>query len=241
MTRKPTSRHGARDGERPRQLPLDLPNEPRFLPEDFVVGPSNERAHAMVEAWPSWPGEALLLVGPRGSGKTHLGAMWASRAHASILCRAELDDEAAARHHAAHALLIEDAHEPGDEAALFHLINAAKRRGSYLLLTAVIEPALWNLVTPDLLSRLRLAPVVHIEEPDEALLRKVIVKLFLDRQLTVDAGVVDTILTFGERSFAGARAAVEALDQNSLATKRRITKALAREVLLATKEPPDEP
>jgi chromosomal replication initiation ATPase DnaA len=129
------------------------------------------------------------------------------------------------------ALVVEDAHEAGDEAALFHLINAAKLRGSHLLLTAVSEPSFWNLATPDLLSRLRFAPAIRVEEPDDELLRMVVVKLFVDRQLVVDAGVVETILTRAERSFAGARAAVEMLDRHSLATHRRITRALAREVL----------
>jgi chromosomal replication initiation ATPase DnaA len=241
MKRNSTSRASERDGGEPRQLLLDLPSEPRFLAEDFVVGPSNERAYAMIEAWPSWPGEALLLVGPRGSGKTHLGAIWANRAHAWTLRRAELENEAVERYMAPRALLIEDAHEPGDEAALFHLINAAKLRRSHLLLTAVSEPMLWNISTPDLLSRLRLAPMVRIEEPDEALLRMVIIKLFVDRQLVVDAGVVDTILMLAERSVAGARAAVDALDRHSLASKRRITRALAREVLRAKDEGVDEP
>jgi chromosomal replication initiation ATPase DnaA len=221
-------------------LPLDLPSEPRFLAEDFVVGPSNERAYATIEAWPNWPGEALLLVGPRGSGKTHLGAIWARRADARILRRSELGAESAPHDAARRAILIEDADEPGDEAALFHLINAAKHEGSHLLLTAASEPALWKLATPDLLSRLRLAPVVHIEEPDETLLRKVVAKLFADRQIAVDAGVIDAILTLGERSFAGARAVVEALDQHSLAAKKRITKAMVRELLSAREGEPED-
>ena len=201
-----TSPKDERDAGEPRQLLLDLAGEPRFLPEDFIVGPSNERAYAMIEAWPSWPGEALLLVGPRGSGKTHLGAIWAGRAHAWTVRRAELASESLPRLSAPPALLVEDAHESGDEAALFHLLNAAKLRRSHLLLTAV-------------------------NEPDDELLRMVVIKLFVDRQLVVDAGVVETILTHAERSFAGARAAVERLDRHSLAAHRRITRALAREVL----------
>jgi chromosomal replication initiation ATPase DnaA len=241
MARKPPTLPADRDSREPRQLLLDLPSEPRFLAEDFIVGPSNEQAYAMIEAWPNWPGEALLLVGPRGSGKTHLGAIWAKRAHAWTVRRGELDAGSVHRLMTPQALLIEDADEKGDEVSLFHLVNAAKLRRSHLLLTAVSEPSQWGLSTPDLLSRLRLSPAIHIEEPDESLMRMVIVKLFVDRQLVVDAGVIEAILTRAERSFAGARAAVEALDQHSLATKRRITGALAREVLRADERPPDEP
>ena len=50
MKRNPPSPKGERDSNEPRQLLLDLPSEPRFLAEDFVVGPSNERAYAMIEA-----------------------------------------------------------------------------------------------------------------------------------------------------------------------------------------------
>ncbi len=38
------------------QLALDLPLEPRFGREDFLVSPSNEAAWSMFERWPDWPG-----------------------------------------------------------------------------------------------------------------------------------------------------------------------------------------
>ena len=62
------------------QLALMLPVEPRFGREDFLVSPSNEAAWDMFERWPNWPGRMLLLLGPTGSGKSHLAAIWAQRA-----------------------------------------------------------------------------------------------------------------------------------------------------------------
>ena len=32
--------------------------------------------------WPDWPDTILLLVGPRGSGKSHLASIWATNARA---------------------------------------------------------------------------------------------------------------------------------------------------------------
>ena len=99
------------------------------------------------------------------------------------------------------------------------------------MLTARRPPDLWGLATPDLLWRLRLAPVVELGAPDDELLRAVLQKLFRDRQLLVDAPVIDYIALHTDRSLDVARAVVEALDQIALARGGAITRALARELL----------
>ena len=50
--------------------------------EDFLVSPSNADAVAWIDRWPDWPGPALVIVGPPGSGKTHLGQVWRQQAGA---------------------------------------------------------------------------------------------------------------------------------------------------------------
>ena len=57
------------------------------------------------------------------------------------------------------ALAIEDwTGRERDEAALFHLLNLAREQRAFLLITRETPPDRWGLRTPDLLSRLRLAP-----------------------------------------------------------------------------------
>ncbi len=130
------------------------------------------------------------------------------------------------------ALVVEDCDRGlEDEAALFHLMNAVKARGGHLLLTARAAPDQWGLRVPDLLSRLRLAPEARIEPPDDALLRAVLVKLFIDRQLVVDTMIIEMLALRMERSFAAARALVDLLDKLSLERGRRVTRPLAAEAL----------
>lgn len=213
------------------QLPLDLAFEPRFGADDFLVTPANVDAHAMLARWPDWPGRVLLLIGPEGSGKSHLATIWAEAAAANRLDTGDLGGEIQERLLDA-PLLIEDADRAEfPEAALFHLFNRTRERGAFLLLTARRPPDQWGLTTPDLLSRLRLAPLLRLETPDEALLHAVLVKLFVDRQLVVDGSVVDYLALRLDRSLGAARRLVDALDRTSLATHRRITRPVAAEVL----------
>lgn len=214
-----------------RQLPLEFAAKPNFAAEDFFVSDSNENAYAMVELWPNWPHEALFILGPQGAGKSHLGAIWAQKAEAEVLAATQLKTADVANL-AVAPLLLEDAEGAVDaEAQLFHLFNLMRERGTALVLTARTPPDAWGLQTADLLSRLRLVPCVAIQRPDDALIRAALIKLLIDRQLVVDARVVDYAALRLERSLEAARAFVETLDREALARKARITRAMAAEVL----------
>ncbi len=213
------------------QLPLDLALAPRFGREDFLVAASNAAAAALIDRWPDWPDRVLLLTGPEGAGKSHLAAIWAARTGARALGAADLAT-ADLPSLADRPLLIEDADRSGvGEAPLFHLLNLARGGATGVLLTARTEPGAWGLRTPDLVSRLRLAPGVPIEAPDEALVRAVLVKLFADRQLLVDESVVGYLAGRLDRSLGAARAAVDALDRTALALNRRVTRPMAAKIV----------
>jgi len=215
----------------PRQLALALPHAESFAREDFLMGAPNQAALAMVERWPDWPDRALALIGPEGAGKSHLAAIWAELAGARRVSARALGETNLMAALATGALVIEDASVPLDERALFHLLNLIREEEAFLLITAQAAPALWGTALPDLASRLRAVPTVALSAPDDALLRAVLVKLFADRQLDVDGNLLSYLATRIERSFAAARAAVEALDREALRLKRPVTRALAAELL----------
>jgi chromosomal replication initiation ATPase DnaA len=214
------------------QLVLDLPYRPALGAHDFLISPSNKAAADMIDLWPNWPQASVAVVAPAHAGKTHLGNVWrlksgAARVEAHAL--READVPAAAAH---GAVLVEDLHAGiGDERALFHLLNLVREHKLSMLLTSRTPPGEIDPRLPDLRSRLRALPLIAIAPPDEALLKAVLVKHFIDRQLAVEPGVIAYIALRMERSMEAAATLVAAIDRAAMAAHRKVTRALAAEVL----------
>jgi chromosomal replication initiation ATPase DnaA len=218
----------------PCQLVLALDYATSFAREDFLAGPSNAAALALIESWPDWPDRVMALVGPEGAGKTHLASIWAEAAGARIMAANLLEHGDLPAALATGALALEDlAPENLDEPALFHLLNLAREERAYVLITARAQPASFPVAIRDLASRLRAIPVVMLSAPDDALLRSLIVKLAADRQIAVDEALVSFLANRIERSFAAARAAVARLDEEAMRQHRPVTRALAAELFRA--------
>lgn len=217
------------------QLTFDLPHRAALGAEDFLVSDCNVAAVKLIDAWPEWTDHVQLLTGPAASGKTHLVRVWQERSGARALSRENFDMAFIEDQPEGTPLVVEDADRAGyDEKALFHLLNLAREKRLFVLLTGRDDPSRWGTVLPDLLSRLNGVPAVDIGAPDEALLRTVMLKQFTDRQLDIDPKVLEFLALRVERSLAAAAAAVEAVDQAALASGRKINRQLVMETLKAT-------
>jgi len=215
----------------PRQLRLSLKQPPSWAREDFVVSPANEDGVRLLDAWPSWPGRVLALVGPEGAGKTHLAMAWAKQADA-VLPSANAPVDLA--NLPGRAVLIENADRAVSEISLFHLINMAAQHGGSLLLTSRQTPREWpSDQVPDLRSRLNALPVAELEEPDDAVLIGVLRKLFRERNIRPTEDTYGYLVRRMERSVVHAKAIVRKLDEASDALQRPVSRALAKEVLEA--------
>ncbi len=213
------------------QMALELPVENFVTREDIVEGTANSLAVVMIDSWPQWPGLVVVLAGPVGAGKSHIANVWANKANARVISMnylSELGEDRANN----RPLLLEDAKPDHiDETELFHILNAKRAANASIIITSRSWPSDWDIKLADLGSRLRAAQLVELGEPDDELLRKVLYKLFADRQLPVENNVIDFLVVRMERSLEAACQIVAQLDGKGLAQKRKITRHLAGEVL----------
>src|ERR1700754_5175614 len=126
----------------PRQLAFALPHAESLSRDNFLEGPANAAGLTLVESWPDWPNRVMLLVGPEGSGKSHLAAVWAEQAGARATSAQALTAASVPGALATGALVVEDL-KPSefDERALFHLLNLAREDGAFVLITTRAAPS----------------------------------------------------------------------------------------------------
>lgn len=215
-----------------RQLPLDFVHVPGVSRDDLVVSRANAEAVDFIERWPDWPSPVVILAGPAGSGKSHLGAIWREMSQARPVPASRIGQSGAGVD--TTPALIDGIDQANiDEVGLFHLINDVRAAQSTLLITARTFPSAWRVTLPDLVSRLKAASLVEIHEPDDELLAGVLTKLFADRQVDVEPHVIQFLVKRMERSLQTANLIVERLDRAALEQKSRITRALAGEIVAA--------
>ncbi len=212
------------------QLAFDLPAPPAQGAADFLITPSNQTAMAVIKTWGDWPNQKLVLAGAKGTGKTHLSHVWADESKAEII-KATALGTTVIEALAGGSVVVEDVHQiAGDraaETALFHLHNLVLAEGGWLLVTANDAPSRWGLCLPDLKSRMQASTLARLDPPDDMLLSAVLVKLFDDRQISVNANLIDYLLPRMERSLAEAARLVAELDRMALAENRPVTRTLA--------------
>ena len=215
----------------PRQLVLALDHSVSFARDDFLRGPSNAAALTLVDRWPDWPDRIVAVIGPEGSGKSHLAAIWAEVTGARVLSAKLLCITDLPAAFVTGALVLEDLEFAGlDERALFHFLNLAREQGAFVLITSRSPLSTFPVAIRDLASRMRALPSVRLAAPDDTLLRALVVKLAADRQITMDEALVNYLANRIERSFAAARAAVHRLDEEAMRQHRPVTRALAAEL-----------
>ncbi|CBI76385.1 conserved protein of unknown function [Bartonella clarridgeiae 73] len=222
--------------KREMQLPLDFSYKSIFQFDDLVVTDSNRMAFQLINHWPNWVPPIAILIGDKGSGKTHFSSVWAQKANALNIFYDEIDQfivEASS----GKPFLIENIDSGEiDEIGLFHLINIIKQANLHvnhatLLMTARTLPSAWNLKLNDLKSRLNSVMLVALEQPDDELLTAIAFKLFSDRQITVHSDIIYYLINRCERSLFSLKCIIDSVDRLALQRKSKVTRAIITEVI----------
>lgn len=210
-------------------MSLGLKAAPAVTRQTFAVSATNAEAATALDAFPDGVTPVLAVVGPHGAGKSHLLTAWADRTGAALLSGelAAVADLAALE---GRPVALDDADRTDDE-TLFHLINMAGRDGAGLVLSAREAPSAWQAALPDLRSRLNAARVVRVGEPDDAVLRGVLIRFFAEASVRPSNDLLEYLVRRIERSVPEAREVVRGLIEYAAPQQRPVTRALAREVL----------
>jgi hypothetical protein len=188
-------------------LPFDWPADEDA--QSFIVTDANRDAVTHLDRWGTWPVAATLLVGPRKSGRSLLGRIFAAKTG---------------------AMLVDDADRHPEDRS-FHAWNRAQETRKPLLLIAEQAPPAWKVRLADLSSRLSATPVVTLEMPDDVLAGKLLQKLLAQRGLSVAPGVLSYLVPRIERSYVVLLRIADVLDDAALSQRRAITVPFARTVL----------
>ena len=213
------------------QMPLNMPFPKLQGRDDFIIGSCNTLAAAWINRWPDWPkpGHSLNLVGPAGSGKSHLAAIWQE------MCGARLCDHpaklASVMAYDEVPLVVLDKIDGAldwPEDTLFHLFNRCDvEAGGFLMLSEQpVAQIHWDLA--DLRSRMRSVATASIDLPDDALVYALLEKYFTDRQLLAPPSMLRYLVSHMERSFDAIQTIGAALDRRSIADKKPLSVGLAR-------------
>ena len=219
--------------------------------EDFVVGPNKAVVEALKHI-PDEPGSHVFLHGGEGSGKTHLlNALChetrerGGRAFYLALKRLPTDAiESLQGLEKLDLVCVDDLHVIAGidawEEALFHCFNRIREVNGRLLISSRKPLSELDIGLPDLASRLAWGlrlPLIPLEDHDKL---KVISMQSDALGFSLSEEVQQYLLKHHERSMSALIQTVENLHQAALITKRRITVPLAREVLKANDQKPEQ-
>ena len=222
------------------QLPLEFYHRPYMSKDDFMPAACNFEAYRLIDSWPVWTYFAACIYGPEGCGKTHLANIFSEKV--SIIehypykipyikaqeLTLEMPRQLLSKH---FCLIVEDLNSNINQEALFNLYNIYRDEGGCILFTSNEAPARINFSLPDLRSRMNIVPSIEIKEPDDDLLSALLVKLFMDRQITITPDLIKYILANMQRSFSYARKLVAETDRVSLANKRAVSLQIIKEAM----------
>ena len=216
-----------------KQLVLDLGAEQARSLDNFEVGQNAELAHLMHQfAERSSREHFAYLWGESAAGKTHLLQGLAATAGARYIAPGA-PHEAFDYVPEVSLYLLDDCDQLSPEAQIdaFALFNQIREHGAFMVSTGPVPPAVLP-VREDLRTRMGWGLIyqIHGLSDDEKI--AALTHAAEARGLTLSASVLPYLLSHFKRDMRSLSTMLDALDQYSLETRRPVTLALLRDLLL---------
>tara|TARA_B100000683_G_scaffold117466_1_gene115493 strand:- start:45 stop:710 length:666 start_codon:yes stop_codon:yes gene_type:complete len=217
-----------------KQKTLNFGHKDDYSVKNLYKSTCNEIAINFINEWPKTTinNNIFCIYGPSGSGKTHISKVWMEKSNAIIFNGiSDLSFDYLSGFD--RNLIFEDIalNKNWPENLLFEFINEIKSSRLSLLITCNSDPLKIKWKTKDLISRFTSFTNIEIKLPDDILIRKLLIKQFADRQLSLDSEQIEYISKRIERSYSSIIRIVDRVDNLALQHKKAISKNIIKEAI----------
>ena len=217
-----------------KQKTLNFGHKDDYSVKNLYKSTCNEIAINFINEWPKTTinNNIFCIYGPSGSGKTHISKVWMEKSNAIIFNGiSDLSFDYLSGFD--RNLIFEDIalNKNWPENLLFEFINEIKSSRLSLLITCNSDPLKIKWKTKDLISRFTSFTNIEIKLPDDILIRKLLIKQFADRQLSLDSEQIEYISKRIERSYSSIVRIVDRVDNLALQHKKAISKNIIKEAI----------
>ena len=217
-----------------KQKTLNFGHKDNYSVKNLYKSTCNEIAINFINEWPKTTinNNIFCIYGPLGSGKTHISKVWMEKSNAIIFNGiSDLSFDYLSGFD--RNLIFEDIalNKNWPENLLFEFINEIKSSRLSLLITCNSDPLKIKWKTKDLISRFTSFTNIEIKLPDDILIRKLLIKQFADRQLSLDSEQIEYISKRIERSYSSIIRIVDRVDNLALQHKKAISKNIIKEAI----------
>ena len=214
------------------QLIFKFPFKTRYFEQDFYVSKNNFSAYKLIESWPDWPGKWVNIFGLSGSGKTHLIRILEKKIKkVKVYDAKNIDNESVGEVEEVDCFII-DIYKNNIEKNIFYsLLNQSKQLEKYILINSIEPLNLMKNNLPDLKSRIDSFIFIGIDLPTDDILKVIISKFFSDKQVVIDAKLIDYMIKNVERSYSRILELLKDIDELSLSSGKSININLIKKVL----------
>jgi chromosomal replication initiation ATPase DnaA len=213
------------------QLTLQFPFKINYFEEDFYVSKNNFSAYKLIESWPKWSGKFINIFGPSGCGKTHLANIFQKKINSFYVIARELSDNSLPLIKLKECLIIDDYKNNIEEKLFYSVLNQSYQLNQYVIVNSLETIKFSAVKLKDLKSRLNNFIDIGIDLPTDDLIRVILTKNFSDKQVRIEAKLLEYILKNIHRSYDDIFNLIDKVDSLSLSTGKSININIIKKVL----------